>query len=645
MKQRLCLFFLIAVIYASFMQAQSLCFFETFTDAAILQREIAHPIWGWAKPRAKVEVRFRDKVYSTKADAEGRWKLLLDPQKAGGPYELLASSGQETQRLEDVYFGDVFLLSGQSNMEWQLQQSDPEGKRAAAMADPLIRELTVAKSTADRPDEHLSLAAPWRAGTADRIANFSAVGSYFAHYLRKEVKVPIGLLHSSWGGSRIEPWMSAAALGLDPAAESIADQIREQQTEQALQRYRADFGPQAQPPKEDRGEALGYLSTETDYSRWPRMEMPAHWESLGYTAVDGVFYFVRLLDLSNEQAAQSASLMLGAIDDSDWTYVNGQLVGETYNQYKASRTYQVPARLLQPGRNVILVRVEDTGGGGGFSAAASSVKLRTAKGDISLAGDWHYQVGSMQLSTNYNQLPCLLYNKMIHPLAGMPLKGVLWYQGESNAEGEDARNYAELFPAMIKQWRAHFGQPDLPFYWVQLANYLAPQTTPDEEGWAVLRNSQTAALKLPHTGQAVITDIGEADDIHPQNKWEVGRRLSLHALKNLYGKTNLSAASPSIAGKSRQGDAVLLRFKDVGTGLLLKKGSGSQANGFVYQNQQGDWQWAKATVGKDAKSISVYPVGKDRIMAIRYAWANNPTAANVFSKEGLPLTPFHLNVE
>lgn len=627
------------------MQAQSLRFFETFTDAAVLQREIAHPIWGWAKPLAKVEVRFRDKVYSTKADAKGKWTLSLDAQKAGGPYELLASSGKETLRLEDLYFGDVFLLSGQSNMEWQLRQSDPEGKRAAAIADPLIRELTVAKSTAESPDEHLSLAAPWRAGTADQMANFSAVGSYFAHYIRKEVKVPIGLLHSSWGGSRIEPWMSAAALGLDSEAGGVADQVREQQMAQALQRYRADFGSEAQPPKEDRGEALGYFSTETDYSRWPTMEMPAHWESCGYTAVDGIFYFVRFLDLTNEQAAQPASLHLGAIDDSDWTYVNGQLIGETYNQYSASRTYQVPASLLQPGRNIILVRIEDTGGGGGFSAAPSSVKFRTAKGDISLAGDWHYQVGSMQISTNYNQLPCLLYNKMIHPLAGMPLKGVLWYQGESNAGGEDALQYAELFPTMINQWRAHFAQVDLPFYWVQLANYLAPQTAPDEAGWAVLRNSQTTSLKLPHTGQAVITDIGEADDIHPKNKWEVGRRLSLHALKNLYGKTDLIAASPSIAGKSRQGDAVELRFKDVGAGLMLKKGSGSQANGFVYQNQQGDWQWAKATLQKETKSIRVYPVGKDRIVAIRYAWANNPASANVFSQEGLPLTPFHLAIE
>ncbi len=638
---------LLGCLLASFctpLWAQPLTFFESFTDGMVLQREVNHPIWGWAKPKASVQLFFQGKTYTTKANAQGRWEFGLPPQAAGGPMSLSVRSGKASLALSDIYFGDVYLLSGQSNMEWQLGQSDPDGSRAAVIADPLIREITIAKSTAEQPEEHLSIAAPWRRGTVEHISTFSALGSYFAHYLRKEVEVPIGLLHSSWGGSRIEPWMSEAALALPPDQQQLVAQLRTQKTENALARYRADFGANAQPPKEDRGEALAYWNTETDYSRWPSMELPGLWETRGYDAVDGHFYFAKVITLSEAQVAQAATLYLGAVDDSDWTYFNGQLIGATYNQYSEERIYTVPATLLKAGRNIIVVRVEDTGGGGGLSSSAAMLRLETAAGSLPLAGTWYYQIGSFRIDASSNQMPVILYNKMIHPLAGMPLKGILWYQGESNTGGEDALRYANLFPQLINSWRSHFKQPDLPFYWAQLANFQAPQKSPDEEGWGSLRNSQTATLSLPNTGQAVIIDIGEADDIHPRNKWEVGRRLSLHALKNIYGMANLTAASPMVAKHSRDGSTVLLAFNHVPSGLVVRDEPYGYAKGFVYQNEQGRWQWAPALLQADGKTIAIYPRGKDRIQAIRYAWANNPADANVFSLEGLPLTPFHLDI-
>jgi sialate O-acetylesterase len=314
-----------------------------------------------------------------------------------------------------------------------------------------------------------------------------------------------------------------------------------------------------------------------------------------------------------------------------------------YSSYDKPRDYQLAAGILKAGENVILIRVEDTGGGGGLSADGSEVKLSTAIGDLALAGDWHYQIGSFWIDQNRNQTPTILYNKMIHPLAGLPLRGVLWYQGESNAGGESAVNYEQQFKDMITDWRTHFGRDDLPFYWVQLANFMALQTEANEAGWAVLRNSQTKTLELANTGQAVITDIGEAGDIHPKNKWEVGRRLSLHALKNLYGYQEIAASSPMISTTERLGNKVKLSFDHVKKGLQVKDGYYGYVKGFVYKNATGKWNWARAMINDEDNTITVLPKSGEEIKAIRYGWANNPDG-NVFSKEGLPLTPFEVEI-
>lgn len=638
------LFFLLALCISwGTLSAQGISFAENFTDHAVLQRDIAHPIWGWAQPGAVVKLTFEAAVLETKADENGRWQVLLSAQKAGGPYVLTVAAGKQNQRISDVYFGDVYLLSGQSNMEWKLEQSDADGLRAASIADPLIREITVNRSFSATPDDHLDIGAPWRPGTEKNIRRFSAVGSYFAHYIRQEVDVPVGLLHSSWGGSRIEAWMSASTLGIAAGSSLKEEGLSAKAIQPALEKYRKDFG-QPTPPTKDEGEQLGYLNPKTDYAKWPTIAVPGLWEEKGYANLNGHFYLARYFDVIAEQAAETSTLHLGPIDDSDWTYINGELVGELYASYAKPRDYVLKAGTLNPGKNVLLIRVEDTGGGGGLTAAPSEVKLSTKHGDVALAGDWHYQIGSFFIDQNRNQVPTILYNKMIHPLAGLPLAGILWYQGESNAAGQSAVDYAQQFKDMITDWRTHFGRQDLPFYWAQLANYLEPQAAPDEVGWATLRNSQTQALELPNTGQAVIIDIGEAGDIHPQNKWEVGRRLSLHALKNTYGKATLTASSPVIASaENMNNNRVTLKFDHVGTGLQVIGDHYGYVRGFVYRNQAGKWNWARTRISGQGNTINVVPNDGDEIKAIRYGWANNPDG-NVFSSEGLPLTPFHLEV-
>lgn len=638
------LFSLVAVVLPiDVVHGQSLSFFETFTDHAVLQREVPHPVWGWAVPKQRVSVIFGGEEYTTNSDAAGRWQIELPEQPKGGPHVLIARTKKDRVEISDLYFGDVYLLSGQSNMEWKVRQSDPDGSRAKAIADPFVREVTVAKSTANAPENRLEISDKWRRGTADFIGEFSAVGSYFAHYLRDRVDVPIGLIHSSWGGSRIEPWMPAHLLGLEKVERSSDLSALEAP---ALEHYQKNFGAAARPPRQDEGKALGYLDPKTNYADWPTIKVPGIWEENGYPKVNGHFYLAKYFELSETQAKSDITLKLGAIDDSDWTYVNGELVGKMYAAYAEARTYVVPQKQLRAGRNVLLVRVEDTGGGGGLTASPGEVRIETVTGNIPLAGQWHYRVGSWSVEEQLNQIPTILYNKMIHPLAGMPLTGVLWYQGESNAGPGSAEAYAEQFKDLINYWRSHFQRSDLPFYWVQLANFEEAQMSPDETGWGTIRESQTAALELPHTAQAVIIDIGEADDIHPQNKWEVGRRLALPALKNIYGFEEIKATSPRvIAGERQAKNTVLLRVDNEDDLLLARDDRYGYAKGFVYRDQSGEWHWARAELSPGGKTILVSSPSNRVITAVRYGFANNPTDANVFNGKGLPLTPFHVEIE
>lgn len=628
-------------------RAQELQFFESFADHAILQRNIDHPIWGWAKPNAKITVSFNGGSLQAKTDKSGRWEVTLPATKAGGPYKISAVAGREKNTIKDVYFGDVYLLSGQSNMEWSFMQSDADGTRGKAIADPLIRELRVKRSFDVEPREHLEIRAAfsdgWRVGDAEGMKLFSAVGSYFAHYLRKEVDVPIGLLHSSWGGSRIEPWMRPEAIAKVIDVGDYRDALNKAGME-GRRRFAEDFPGRNVPVAED-GNNKKWLGGAVNDASWPTMELPVMWENAGYTNVDGLFYFRKTVRLTAAQAAGKATLFLGAIDDSDITYVNGKEVGSLTNAYSTKRKYGIPKGMLRAGENTIAVRVEDTGGGGGFSGSSEQMKLETAAGTIALAGDWKFNIGKFVIGgNNKNQIPVILFNAMIAPLGEYPMTAVLWYQGESNSGEKDNLIYSDLMKGIITDWRGFFGNPDLPFYWVSLANFTAPVATPNEPGWAVLRQSQTDALALPNTGQAIITDIGEANDIHPKNKWDVGYRLSLHALKNIYGK-DVQAASPILKKVHKIEGMTVIEFDEVGRGLMVKSDDRyGYPSGFTVMDDKGKWHFAHALLDPTDNMIAIVNPAGTGIKMVRYNWASNPDG-NLFSKDGLPVTPFEVEVE
>ena len=637
-------FFLSCLLLPLLLSAQELTLFEAFTDHAVLQRGTEHPIWGWDKRNRRVTVSVGDVEITTRTDRDGRWEATLPAMPAGGPHVITVADNRSELRLTDVYFGDVYLLSGQSNMEWRLAQSDPDSTRARAIADPLIRQILVAKTSADAPIDHLTLTEGWKPGTTAEIADFSGVGSYFAHYLREGgVDVPIGLLHSSWGGSRLEPWLSAEVLGDDDLGKrDESTSVAEQVANRVEAFYRSEFNGE-DPPSEDKGEALGYLEDVVDLTDWATVELPGAWEPAGYENIDGIFYYRRTFELNAEQAAGAAKLYLGPIDDGDWTYINGKLVGSTPNSYSKSREYDVPVGTLRSGENTLAFRVFDGSGGGGFMGTPGGMFLQTGAGKVPLSGEYAYRIGSfLPAQGSPNQVPTVLYNAMIAPLEAWPLTGVLWYQGESNSGAGDAEAYADLMRTLVTSWRDRFAKEDLPFYWVQLANFREPATGPNEPGWAVLRASQTAALDLPGTGQAVITDIGEADDIHPRNKWEVGRRLSLHALRNVYGK-DVQAASPVATSVNFQGPMAIVEFDELGEGLMIKSGEDERYNfikSLSVQDVEGDWHWAVGMLHPTDNSVMVINPSGTEIREVRYAWFNNPDDANLFSKGGLPVTPF-----
>lgn len=603
----------------------------------VMQRNARVPIWGWADPGDEVVVTFDGKTYTARADAAGQWRVTLPPREAGGPYEMTIAGGGERIRVRDVLVGDVWVGSGQSNIEWTVADSKNAEQEIAAASDREIRHFKVPQSWAAQPEETLA-GGEWEVADAAHVGGFTAVGYFFARELREHVDVPIGIINTSWGGSRIEPWMSREALGLDSAAMEEVIRQEHEYEQRAVEALRARIGGL---PETDAGLVDGrapWADPALDDANWATIEVPRAWEQAGYEGMDGVAWYRTTFELTEKEARAGVRLGLGMIDDSDISWVNGHEVGRTEMAWNKPRVYEMPASVLKPGRNVIAVRVEDTGGGGGIHGDPNLLYVESGGGKRPLAGKWKFKVGAVSVSTDgrKNQLPTLLYNKMIHPLLPYPIKGVLWYQGESNANPEDAFRYRTLFADMIRDWRERWNVGDFPFLFVQLANYMQPDAEPSESSWALLRESQSAALALPGTAQAVAIDLGEADDIHPRNKQDVGLRLALAARKVAYGQ-DVVYSGPVYRQHEVRNGRMVVEFDHVGDGLMTK-GRQGPPKGFAVAGADRRFVWADAAI--QGNRVVVW---SDRVpdpVAVRYAWGNNPEDANLYNEKGLPTSPF-----
>lgn len=613
------------------------------SDSMILQRDKPVNIWGWWKGAGPVTVTFAGKEYQTTADAQQRWQIQLPATPAGGPYEIMIRAGNESKTIHEILMGDVWLCSGQSNMEFimgKLTEKYPD--EIASSLNPMIREFQVTLQFSMHPNDELN--GKWRVANPHNIGSFSAVAYFMVKALYQKYKVPMAVIKSTWGGTPAESWISEDGLrdfsGYLERYHFYQDSVN---MKAAINRERTVTSQWQKDAKEgDIGRLPENNWKVQDFPATSKknMEVPGFWEKYGLKDADGVVWCKKKIVVSAQQAGTEAWLELGMIDDADSTYVNGILVGNSSSRYVA-RKYKVPAGTLQAGENTITVRIVDTDGNGGF-IAEKKYRLLWKDAEISLAGTWDYVAGNLiaplpvasfsKMSTQ----PITLYNAMIHPLIPYTIKGAAWYQGESN--GGRPGDYRQLLTALIKDWRGRWQQGDFPFLIVQLANYMEIVKEPGESGWANLREAQYQVSKdLPNVGLAVTIDIGETYDVHPLNKKEVGERLALAARKIAYQEKKLVYSGPELASFCKKGKAIELTFQQVGSGLMALGDQPLQQ--FAIAGADRKFVWASAKIiGKNKVLVESDAVLEPE--AVRYAWANNPKGCNLYNKEGLPASPF-----
>lgn len=634
----------------------------------VLQRNQPIPVWGVAAPGEKVTVTFGGQKQTVTTGANGKWFVRLEPVASGENLELQIAGSATAQPIvfKDVAMGEVWVCSGQSNMEFPLSTSRNGLQEVASANNPRIRLFKVAHNTPLEPAA--SVQGRWEVCTPANARHFSAVGYFFGRELFSVLHVPVGLIDTSWGGTPAEAWTRAGALQGDLDYAAILKKRDEltspeyAKTQADLKKVEAAWVAQIDQLLATPGKpGADWFKPEAVLKDWKPIEAPGIWEKSANLKLDGVVWMRKVIDVPADVASQDTILELGAVDDFDYTWINGKVVGhigkETPSFWTVARSYKLPAGTLKAGQNVILVRVIDHGGGGGFGAQPEEMFLGTTSGaKVSLAGTWQYWVeknlGERPVSLSRIQNTAgVLYDGMIAPLIPYGIRGAIWYQGESNAGR--AEQYRKLFPAMITNWRKDWAQGDFPFYYVQLANFMKQETEPTQSAWAELREAQLFTLKLPKTGMAVAIDIGEGEDIHPKNKQDVGKRLALWALAMDYGvkvpdgflgtlpglkpyfQKPIVHSGPLYTGMKVEGATIRMSFQHVGGGLVAR--GGEPLKGFAVAGADQKFVWAEARISGD--TVVVRSVLVPQPVAVRYDWANNPEG-NLCNKEGLPASPF-----
>jgi sialate O-acetylesterase len=621
----------------------------------VVQRDRPLRVAGTAAPGEGVTATIAAAKAATTADANGRWSVTLPPLTAGGPYTLKIRGATNALTFTDVWAGEVWVASGQSNMEFPLQRSKG-GADQAVLGCSGLRLFTVANPPAATPATKVG--GEWRACDAASAAAFSAAAFHFGRELHRALGLPVGIVEAALGGTPAEAWTPREALRAEPTLAPMVEALDRAMTDTALhdelaKKLAAWEEQNFHQDQANRGEKAGWA--RAGGGKWETMELPQLWETAGL-AIDGAIWFRREVTVPETWLGGDLALSLGAVDDFDVTYWNGERVGatgaETPQYWSAPRHYKIPGRLVKAGRNVLAVRVFDHVGNGGFAGAPAQMNLRRVADDgdeaaVPLAGKWSYKVERKLkpavadwntrpklLGTDDPTSPTVLWNALVAPYAGRPIAGVIWYQGESNAER--AAQYRTLFPLMIRAWRTAWNDSKLPFLFVQLPNFeeKQPKQPPGESAWAELREAQAQALREPRTAMAVTLDIGDAHDIHPREKQEVGRRLALAALKLVYGR-DVIASGPTFTAAVRDGKTIKVRFTNVASGLTTADGAAPR--GFLIAGADRIWKTAEARIEGGNVIVSNAEIADP--VAVRYGWGNDP-AATLRSQADLPAAPF-----
>lgn len=621
---------------------------EIFGNGMVLQRHQPIRIWGWAKPGEQVAVQLGDlKPVAIKASSSGDWLVELPAQKEGGPFKIQVSASEKIQ-LEDVWIGEVWIASGQSNMEWRMEDLGPAYQSEIQSANnPMVRMIKVEKQPAIAPLNHFQTQG-WKVANPKNVKDFSAVGWYFAQKVQNELKVPVGIINNNWGGTPAEVWVSPSGLSSFPNYSKQIEAIRAQ----AYADYK-DFRLRRNAAKKARLDSIlnspnpGFFYTTEKLKSGSvpfksGMKTGRLWEQQMLPDFDGVVFLQKKVRIPEGMDKSRLRLHLGKIDDSDSTFVNGTLAG-TNPIHNAWRNYGLLP--ITSNELSILIRIQDNGGGGGLWGEPDSLYLEDGRQKVSLSGDWEYLSGIDLKKYDVKPIgewdwpinPSALYFGQIHPVQNFNIRGAIWYQGESNVGR--AEEYAKLFPALILDWRKLFRNPDMPFLFVQLANYLDPQTGPEESAWAELRWAQYKTCSLAHTGMATAIDLGEANDIHPKRKKEVGERLAGLALRDSYKTSLLEANGPIFAKSELRGTEMILTFNHA-SGLKTRDGRSPES---LYL-AGADKVWKKAEARIEGNKLILSAPGISQPAHARYAWADNPDKANLVNAAGLPMLPFQTEI-
>lgn len=614
---------------------------KLISDGMVLQRDLPVKIWGWAAPNEIVKINFVKSTYKTQANKNGEWEITLPKMKAGGPFEIKIEASNSII-VKDILIGDVWVCSGQSNMELPMHRVRPLYENDIANStNNFIRQFTVPQKY-DFNIPHIDLDyGSWVAANPETVLNFSAVAYFFAKEIYDKYKIPIGLIHTSLGGSPAEAWISEETLKNFPHYYNEAQKFRdsslikqvETSDQQRIQAWYSELD------RKDLGykDSLKWSDPNLNTDNWLIMNIPGYWSNTEIGNVNGVVWFRKKINIPQSYVGKKAKLILGRLVDADSTFVNGVFVGNVTYQYPP-RWYEVPANLLHEGENIISVRLVNSSGRGGF-VLDKPYQLIIDKDTIDLKGEWQLKLGAVMeplaSQTFIRWKPLGLYNAMIHPLLNYKIKGVIWYQGESNTAPNKAMEYRKLFPTLIADWRSNWKQGAFPFLFVQLANFMEAKDQPSESSWALLRESQLKSLSVPNTGMAVTIDIGEWNDIHPLNKKDVGKRLALAARKLAYKEKNIVYSGPVYKSMKVKGNTIEISFDHIGSGLIAKDGELKQ---FAVAGADKKFVWANAKIVNN--KIIVWSDQIQNPIAVRYAWADNPEGANLYNKEGLPASPF-----
>ncbi|MFZ0453744.1 MAG: sialate O-acetylesterase [Ignavibacteriaceae bacterium] len=670
MKLIILLIVLVSVIEPESKTKNSMEMPAIFSDNMVLQHNSEAPFWGKAEPGENVSINCSwGESAETSADNDGTWQTKVKTPGAGGPYVVKIQIGDSAVEYKNVMSGEVWLCSGQSNMEMPMEGWPPYAavkNSAEEIKDadyPEIRLFTVARAVSDKPE--FNCLGNWSECNPKTVSTFSATAYFFGRDLYKKLNVPIGLIVSSWGGTKIQPWISKNYLSELSEYKPVIGKIDSSGPVIRKMNKWIENHPSISVSDKDpieRWKDLDFYDSLCsrpgfDDSGWRTMKLPTLWESTEVGDFDGVVWFRKEIKIPPKWINKNLSLHLGPIDDMDRSYVNGVLVGSTEvpGFYSTPRVYNVPAKIVKDTVLTIAVRVLDNGGGGGLWGDRSKMQIHPqtdTTDSIDLSGDWKYlpvaelvnnkfYIYKVQGEEFYSRpkseisigpdTPTMLYNGMIAPLVPYSIKGAIWYQGESNAnEPADYNNYKTLFPLMIKNWRAVWDEGSFPFYYVQIAPFDYGKTSKSY----MIREAQLLTLSVPNTGMAVTLDIGNVDNIHPADKQDVGKRLALWALAKTYGE-NVKYSGPLYKSMKTEDNNIVISFDHADDGLVLKPVNGD--NNFIIAGA--DSNFVKADVKIDGNKLIVYNNKIKNPIAVRYAW-NNTAEATLFNKEGLPASTF-----